>query len=287
MIALLVEGVFHWGFSVRIITESAGAQYYLMPPPSTLIGALAYGVHVNRGVAECAMGERKRGERRIRSTAALLARAVKWASFAISEGVSRRRACVVGHSDFIRSFRLPYQRGVRHEQPEMWYGICASGRVYACGTGFKILYLVNEERLDELELEPRDILAAAHSIVRIGSREGLVSILGVQMTGKVEEVKAPLDTDYYFPRRLGEVRGSCEVISLPVLREAVWEFRPEEPVRIHDHEEYFAPLRLSPVKAPTRLRVVKLSEGAIALRARFSGEREEVVVVPREVVEGA
>ena len=191
MKALLVKGVFHWGFSVRIVTESAGAQQYLLPPPSTLTGALSYGLSISKALSECIT---KKGKKvKLFSRVVKLADAIKWATFAFSDEASiDGHAAAIGYSDFIRSFRLIYQRGARHswEQQDMWYGVSAHGKVYACGTGFKTVYIVDEQKLKELGFRDEDLLIAAFSIVRIGAREGLVSILDVNLSNRIEIVRS-------------------------------------------------------------------------------------------------
>lgn len=290
MLALLVEGVFHWGFSVRLVTESAGAQYYPYPPPSTLIGALAYGVSAVKGLPECVVTPAGRGGAGVLSTAAQVHRAVRWAAFAFSDRFSTGRAAAVGYSDFIRAFRLPYQRGTRHtwDQSEMWYGVNAHGRVYACGAGFKVIYLADEERLGELGLGERDLLRAAYSIVRVGARESLVSVVSAEVTGDVEvrkagEVRGPLEVEYYFPARLAESVERAELVHLPRLDPRLWEFRPASPIALHEHEEFYAPSGVGFVLKPGRMLVGRLAGGAALVSARF-GERVERVVVPAEVV---
>jgi CRISPR-associated protein Cas5a/b/c len=289
MLALLVEGIFHWGFSVRLVTESAGAQYYPYPPPSTLIGALAYGVSAVKGLPECIISPAGKGSNAILSTVAQIHRAVRWATFAFSDKFSVRRVGAVGYSDFIRAFRLPYQRGQRHTwgQSEMWYGVNAHGRVYACGAGFKAIYLVDEKRLEGLELGESDLLRAAYSIVRIGARESLVSVVSAEVTKDVEvqmsgEVKEPLEIEYYFPARLAEDVEHAELVHLPRLDSRLWEFRPTRPVALHEHEEFYAPLGLGFVLKPGRMLVGRLAEGAIVVIARFKGSVERLVA-PAEV----
>jgi len=292
MLALLVRGLFHWGFSARIITESAGAQYYPYPPPSTLIGALAYGVNVVKGLPECNLLASGKGVTLV-SSSALVYDAVPWATFAFSDELSAvRRSAALGYSDFIRAFRLLYQRVDRHkwEQSDMWYGVNAHGKVYACGAGFKAFYLVDEKRSKDLGLSYRDLLTAACSIVRIGAREGLVSVISVEASRDVkvfsaEEAKVPFETEYYFPARLAEdTVEEAEVVHLPRLDKKLWEFRPEDPLGLHEHEEYYAPSSLGLIIRPGKMRVNRLTgEGALVV-ANFSNNVVEKVVVPLEVV---
>lgn len=289
MLALLVEGIFHWGFSVRIATESAGAQYYPYPPPSTLIGALAYGLSVVRRQPECV--ELRDGKSTtLASAAALMHGVVRWAAFAFSDRFPVMHAAAVGYSDFIRAFRLPYQRGMRHtwDQSDMWYGVSAHGKVYACDAGFKIIYLVDENRLRELELGKHDLLTAAYSIVRIGARESLVSVTSAEVTEDLEVLTAeraaePFETEYYFPSRLAEDVEDAELVHLPKLDPRLWEFRPDSPIALHDHEEFYAPTSLGFIIRPGKMRVIKLAAGGALVSAKFSS-RVEKVVVPAEVV---
>jgi CRISPR-associated protein Cas5a/b/c len=296
MRALLVEGIFHWGFSVRIITESAGAQYYLYPPPSTLIGALAYGINILKDFPECTIsnsGKQRtsRKELKIMSSAVLLHDIVKWVAFAFSDELSvGKRSAAIGYADFIRSFRLLYQRGARHvwEQSDMWYGVNAHGKVYACGTGFKILYLLDENRTARLGINEQKLLMAAYSIVRLGAHESLVSINNVQITDKVEvltadHVKIPFETEYYFPSRLAEVERK-ESTLLPKLDKRLWEFRPENPVGIHDHEEYYVPPAFGLAFRTGKICINKLAKDSMLVIAHFANNRVEKILVPAEVI---
>jgi CRISPR-associated protein Cas5a/b/c len=288
MLALLVKGAFHWGFSVRIVTESAGAQYYPYPPPSTLIGALTYGLSAVAGLPECRLS----ADAALMSSAASMYGIVRWAAFAFSDGTSVvQRSAAIGYSDFIKAFRLPYQRGARHtwEQRDMWYGVSAHGKVYACGSGFKALYLIDEGRLKGLGVSDSDLLTAAYSIVRIGARESLVSVAAAEASRDVTvsmagEVKAPFETEYYFPARLAEDVEEAETVHLPRLDVRLWEFRPEGPVALHDHEGYYVPSSLAFILRPGRVRVKKLAEGGALLTARFDDDRVERLVVPSEAV---
>ncbi|MEM1554720.1 MAG: type I-A CRISPR-associated protein Cas5a [Thermoproteota archaeon] len=276
MKALLVEGLFHWGFSVRVVTESAGAISYHVPPPSTLMGALAYGLVINRAYPEVIV----ENEKTIKSSVAKLKDVVKWATFAFVNGSSKISA--VRYSDFIRSFRLPYQRGVRHEEPDYWYGISASGKVYALGTGFKILYFLNTKSLEENGISDLELFKAAYSIIRLGAKEGIISITGVSISKKMSKVSPPINTDYYFPCRLGEIANTdYERISLPIIKDAIWEFRPSTPIYIHEHEEYYIPKRsIGFTINPFTMKVKKLSDDAVALKADFENMRSEIAVVP-------
>jgi CRISPR-associated protein Cas5a/b/c len=283
MISLLVEGIFHWGFSVRYITESAGSQQYPVPPPSTLIGALAYGLSAVKGLPEFDYIQERRGEKLV-SGAYRLRKAVLWATFSFTSG----NTAAVEYSDFIRSFRLIYQRGTRHtwDQKDMWFAVSASGKVYACNSAFKALYLFNSDELQNLRIKLEDLIHASFSIVRIGSRESLVSIKKVTPSSSIEEVKAPLETEYYFPLKLANSSNvnNYSVAVLPKLSDALWEVRPMQPPMISDHEEYYLPATIGPIKIPGRIRVDKLNENAVALKINFD-HSSELVIVPREVVE--
>jgi len=292
MLALVIRGLFHWGFSVRIITESAAAQYYPYPPPSTLIGALAYGINTLRGAPECGLSVSGKGVTVV-SNAAPVYDVVPWATFAFSDELSAmRRSVAIGYSDFIRAFRLLYQRGARHEwdQSDMWYGVNAHGKVYACGAGFKALYLIDERRLKDLGLSDRDLLRAACSIARIGAREGLVSMISAKISRDIKvysakEAKVPFETEYYFPVRLVEDNvDGAETVHLPKLDKRMWEFRPERPLALHDHEEYYVPSSLGFILRPGRMRVNKLAERGVLAVVSFGDNEVENVVVPLEVV---
>lgn len=280
MKTLLVEGLFHWGFSIRVVTESAGALSYHVPPPSTLMGALAYGLSIDKTYPEVII----ENERTIESSVTKLKDVVKWATFAFANGSSKMGA--VRYSDFIKSFRLPYQRGTRHEQKEFWYGISASGKVYAGGMSFKILYFLSTKGLEENKINDLELLKAAYSIVRLGSKESIISITGVSITKELSKVNPPFETDYYFPCRLGKVEDmDYKNISLPIAKAAIWEFRPSTPIYIHEHEEYYIPKgSIGFITNPRTMRVKELSDNAVALKASFENGRSEIAVVPADIL---
>jgi CRISPR-associated protein Cas5a/b/c len=302
--ALLVEGVFHWGYSVRLISESAAAQQYLVPPPSTLIGALAFSLNLLKDFPEFAEirtgQQRARGrghrsgveeETELMSGAARLLNVVIWATFAFSDELSvSGRAFAVGYSDFIRCFRLIYQRGIRHrwEDYDMWYGIGAHGKVYACGAGFKILYLVDLGSAKERGIEKIDLLQASLSITRLGAKEGLVSIRGASFSDRLDLLEPSkaghIVTEYYFPRELAEDYDGGQVCPLPRLSEELWKVRPSIPPALHEHEEFVIPGGRGSILQPGRILVTRVAPGkAFVVRATF-GERVETILVPKAVI---
>ncbi len=281
MIGVLVEGFLHWGFSVRVVSESAAAHPYLAPPPSTLIGALAYGLSVVKGFSECL--EVDGG---LYSSAVKAKELVRWAAFAYA-AKGKVFGLPAPHTDMVKVFRLPYQRGARHtwDQKDMWFGACGHGKVYAPLMGFKILYLIDDDRASG-ELSEHDIVKACYSICRLGSRESLVSVTNVEVSRRIEELtRCPVKTRFYFPRRL--VKSYREeqgiVISLPIPSHTMFAVKPQRPVTLADHEDYVVPSSLPHLRAPGETTVYALAEEAAAIAVRFSSG-EEVVIAPKEVI---
>jgi len=285
--ALKVTGEFHWGYSIRAVSESAAAHPYMVPPPSTLIGALSYGLTRVRGLSECTNIEGKLASRTLEAYSI-----VSWATFGLQDERKEMAIVAHGYSDPVRLFRLPYQRGARHEwaQRDMWFGVAAHGKTYYPTGGFKILYLIRKREAEEiLGGDYQEILLrSCASICRLGSREGLVSIESVELSEDLQRINPPARTSLYFPARLvveiEEERG--EDILLPILtqmRDALI-FRGVS-LWMGDHERYILPVIARNVRAPGELEIHQLAEEGALLKVAFP-KGEEIVVIPKEILEG-
>ena len=130
-IALKVEGEFHWGFSVRLAGASAAARSYLVPPPTTLLGALARNLFTTEALMI---------KGRVTSSTINLLRAVKVATFKYLEG-KEFFSLPVPFIDIIRTSRIPYLRTTHRREKERWFGVSGFGRIYAPSSKFNVLYI--------------------------------------------------------------------------------------------------------------------------------------------------
>jgi len=275
-LALLIEGTFHWGFSVRMISESAAANPYPVPPPSTLVGALAYGCAIVKRFSECYLEKNKKY-----STAAKLVKYILWSTFSLKGN----NVCLTSYSDMLRMFSLPYQRGARHEPKyrDMWFGVRAHGKVYYPNGGFGILYLLDDGIIEFLGGEDILLRAASH-IVRLGSREGLVSISNISLSSSISVVNPPIRTSFYFPKKLVKVldRENVTLVTLPVFSKDL--YLAERITALPGmHEEYYVPLAVPAFWLPGDVEVRVLNDEGAALKIDFGDNRQINLIVPKRV----
>ncbi|MHC1637483.1 MAG: type I-A CRISPR-associated protein Cas5a [Candidatus Nezhaarchaeales archaeon] len=276
-LALLIEGVFHWGFSIRMVSESAAANPYPIPPPSTLIGALAYGYATTKREPEC-------HEKGSFSTAAKVFDYVLWASFALKWSNGQ---CLTSCTDMIRMFSLIYQRGERHEWKyhDMWFGVRGHGKTYYPNGAFAAIYLLKDEAVKMLFNHEESLLKAAYSITRIGSKESLTSIVSAEISRDFRQVSPPLRTSFYFPARLVKAYDERYVISatLPILSREMYSLK-RTPILPGAHEDYLIPVGNKEFWSPGEATIYELSEGAKAIEIKFN-EHDVRLVVPSDVAD--
>lgn len=155
--ALVVRGRFFWGYSIKRPLVSAAQPALKVPPPTTLVGALAY--------ACGGSAESEEGDGGIFSSARGILRKVQWAAFGFDERVDQLALGLLEVSDMARALVAPYLRPEHRESIQ--FAAQAFGKIYAPGMAAKIVYF--GEAVDSL----RD---CAHSIVRLGSKESLFHV---------------------------------------------------------------------------------------------------------------
>lgn len=132
MKAILVSGLHHWGFSVRVAKASAGGLSYLVPPISTILGSLSRGYCTNYAV------------KANKSCTDEFIEAYKSSLFWVSYGTEE--PLLVPYSDLMREERVPYRRSAYRKAEELveWFGVSAFGKVYGALAKFNIAILVND-----------------------------------------------------------------------------------------------------------------------------------------------
>ena len=161
--------VFSWGFSVRPPGLSAGGPSFQVPPPSTLVGALAAGAARVLGWSEHLVRAGGRRQVQVYSPAYLLARHLL-AAGAVVWGP------VVLHRDVVRYSTLPYQSAGNIKDPAQWFGAQNYGLSMAAGAEAELVLVFDDGVLDLLG-GPGALRAAAASIHRLGTKESLVSVV--------------------------------------------------------------------------------------------------------------
>ena len=174
---LSVELAYHWGFWARPPIFSARQPTMTVPPPTTLVGALARGL-VNLARAEgrhVPEWARKDGEYVV-PLAAELSRGIEAVYYRVISGV------VTALVDKNRVFQAPYVReGNVLEDPSQMFAVRDLGKAYAPGVRAEAAFLIDLEVVKGLG-GPQRLIAAAHSITRIGPAEGVVAVTKAELT---------------------------------------------------------------------------------------------------------
>lgn len=173
----------HWGFSISYPTASKEKRATLLPPPTTLVGALSYGKFRGFDVSGDMKG----------SPAISILDRVKVASARL-EG----QASYV--EDIVRNVVSYFQKPERRADRKYTYNVVPTGKVYSPGSLLKLVYVTTfpEDELRRL----------SWSITRLGVKEGLVSVEDVEV-GRAEVVKGRVRTGYYFKASIPHLMGDA------------------------------------------------------------------------------
>lgn len=225
ILALTLEAEYHWGYWVRVPFSSKFQASLPLPPPTTLLGALANGLIKDgflRGpdggklVGEIFLVSMKKGRRKIdfRSPASVLDDALITASAALAKG---RTAFII--EDINKYVTLLLQQKVKEDVngrkiprrylPKYRTGAIYCGKVYYPSGPIEVVYLFEFTELEKIvDGNPAHAIErAAWRISRIGSKESLVSIKKVScMEFNESDInKGKVETRFYFPSKAGDV----------------------------------------------------------------------------------
>ncbi|RSN72531.1 MAG: type I-A CRISPR-associated protein Cas5 [Thermoproteota archaeon] len=248
----------HWGYSVKRPVFSASQPALLIPPPTSLLGALARAVAYFKEWPETIMIKGK-----LYSSASLLIQDVPWTALALAD--ERFIGPILGlieTRDMIRALIAPYQRR-EHAYPgsRVLFGVQPHGKIYAPSMHLYVIYFTRT----------RDIEKYIWSITSLGNKESTVSVSDVRIAEvELNAGDNEIETLYCFPSSLGEViegKFLKEVLSKPSLEH--YELGVARDLA-KNWEEFVIPL--------TQTRV-RLHEGAVAVRVN-----DETVIVPQEVI---
>jgi len=190
---LAVRGRFHWGFWIRAPLASSRQGTYVLPPPSTLIGALAYAYFTYLRARGVIIGELLKDS---------YAEYLHNFALMVDSAYFRPLDPLVAQLDITRQFQAPYIRRENLEDPQQWFNVRPVGKVYAPNSRFEIAYVINDNfvKFHEQYCRCREdytlaLRRAATSIIRLGPIEGLVTIEQVEVgdceVGALEELDVP------------------------------------------------------------------------------------------------
>jgi CRISPR-associated protein Cas5a/b/c len=192
--AVLVKLRAPGGITVNYPLAPVPSPHYPLPPPTTLVGALAYPFLRLRESKETVEGSF--------SPAVKILDMVPYAS-AGTDGWVRTR-------EVERIFQLMYQKKIRWNDMSLAYSVGARGLSRFADDKLYVLYIITEKSLIDY----------AYGIVRIGKKEGIVSVEDVcyeelEKTVKYKEM-GTFETFFYFPKDIAVVQRG-QVISMPKL----------------------------------------------------------------------
>ncbi|MEM0240969.1 MAG: type I-A CRISPR-associated protein Cas5a [Candidatus Nezhaarchaeales archaeon] len=193
--AMLVKLQVFSDVAVHLVYTSASSPVYMFPPPTTLLGALAYPYSISKGVSS----EVVKGTC---SPAIELIDKVPYAS-AGSKGY-------VGYRFLERILQLPYLKKEHQKDINRWWGVAQRGGIVFYDDELYVLYIIRDP----------EIAKYAWGIVRIGRKESHVSVREVYVK-KVTEVVSPesdiVYTYMYAPARLFYSCENAVKIQLPII----------------------------------------------------------------------
>ena len=176
-----------WGWSVRVPYTSVGGASYPLPPPTTVVGALAEPLAELLGWPEVdvAQGE-VRGRRRTRRVTSVRSAAARLAEHILAVGAGLASGAVIVTYDLVRTENVPYLKTAHQRDPSQWFSVNAFGLAYSPGSRL-CLALVFKDTITSIAGEDT-LLKAAWSVTRIGSKEGLVSVEYASVSKRIEAV---------------------------------------------------------------------------------------------------
>ena len=194
MKGIFISGLHHWGFSIRKPKTSSGGDSYIVPPVTTLLGALSRGYCEEKGYAT--INGKSCTEEFIED---FIKKKCGCKFFWITYGIED--PALVPYSDLLRENRAPYKREERRLD---WYGVSAFGRVYGANAKFSIVIV-----LDSNKNEMMNKLAEwGWQIPHLGSKESLVSISDVKILEVYEAEEDEFSTEYYLPLECLKIKSA-------------------------------------------------------------------------------
>jgi len=196
----IARAMLHWGFWIRYPLASARQDTYVVPQPSTLVGALGAGLaRAINGLCGVAIPEiihnpQARGASSRYSVPIItsILPAIKDVYFRVLSGWGIRSM------DITRHFQGTYIRAENLKDPSQWFAVRVTGKVYAPKMEIEIAYLVDTEKLREAlgefgcNVDPERALSyGLASMTRLGPVEGLLTIESISILD-VEEARGKL-----------------------------------------------------------------------------------------------
>jgi len=182
---LKIKFRYHWGYTVFKGGPSKSRTSYLLPPPTTIIGALAYGLRRTMKLPE---------EENEFSGAESLRRATVSVNIRVNGALS----------EFMDVSKIWW---FREREKKMKFDAVALGKVYAPSAIGEAIIVFDKTSLKEIVGENflEKLVTSAYSVSRVGSRESIVNVENVSY-GEPEklDVSGEVETKHSFWRECAE-----------------------------------------------------------------------------------
>ncbi|HID41996.1 MAG TPA: type I-A CRISPR-associated protein Cas5 [Pyrodictium sp.] len=213
---LVSEVELAWGFSVRYAGASAAQPALPIPPPTTIVGFYA------EPLARLLDLPEYRGPKKTPcSPAALLAEHTLAASAGLSPD---SKTGLVVHSDLSHVVTLPYQRKRKNEWEKFAFAAQAVGAAYGPAARLYLALVVDIEGFARMLGDRPETVAGmlAWSGWRLGSKEGLVSVVRAEALEPEAPVKGVFETILYQEGSLAEPISRIELVE----KVHMWKLEP-------------------------------------------------------------
>lgn len=187
-----------WGFSVRKYVASKSRESYLLPPPTTLIGALSYGYAMLRKLPEEINGA---------SSGEVIRNMIRSVNIKVN-------AQLIQYSDLSRIWWY------REREKVAKIDAVSVGKIFRGATkaakdlpDMEVVYFLKDSVEDS---EAKRLMMACHSIVRVGSSHGLVSVRKVSGGTAIPVHQVTGRTNYSFWADLVKQVAQSALIQLVV-----------------------------------------------------------------------
>lgn len=203
---LTVHVKYHWGYSLKFPGVSKSQPTLIVPPPTTLLGALTCSLSRIKKWPETSISGKK-----ILSGTTRAAEFIRCAAFGGQMFRETNGAAGITFTDPIRGIILLFQRKERRRIERYRFGLIPMGKVYAPNFSAKIIYIIDSAKANKiLGVDwQKEILPSAWGICAIGNWQSITTVMKVSLKKANLSSEKEVNTDIYFPEKaVSKVSGN-------------------------------------------------------------------------------
>jgi len=230
-----------WGFTVRYREVSAAQPSYILPPPTTIVGAFSYPLARMLGLAD-SLPERKAYKNGYLASKTM--KAFLDSTLAASAGVAGEGGLVMhqepskihasiykGVSEADRIRAEPFTEKFYRDALTRIFPVQATGATYAPGVKLYMTWVLDADKLlknlreNGVRVVEEDLDSAArqavHGVTRVGSKEGIVAVdhglTGYERNPEIVSPGGKIRTIQYVPSECVDPEDKIPQVTLPYL----------------------------------------------------------------------